>query len=85
MADGRRRDEWKRTARLCSVLANCHRNPDKRPAPFVDADFSIFQDEQQPRPPKASITVLKTIFVSPDSETQTWPPQTSVPVPHISN
>lgn len=64
MADGRRRDEWRRTARVCSVLANIHRDRNTRPTPFADADFNDYAD---PKPPekriKAPITILKSIFL----------------------
>lgn len=40
-------DDWRsneraadyRAALVCMVLANCHRNPEKRPEPFTVADF----------------------------------------------
>lgn len=64
MADGRRRDEWRRTARVCSVLANIHRDRNIRPTPFADAEFNDYAD---PKPPekriKAPITILKSIFL----------------------
>lgn len=85
MADGRRRDEWKRTARLCAILANCHRDAEKRPTPFVDADFDPFDDKARRPPAKSPITALRVIFVPKDSEPEIWPPQTSVPVPLTSN
>lgn len=64
MADGKRRDEWRRTARVCSVLANIHRDRKTRPRPFTDDEFN---DYAPPRPPekriKAPITILKSIFL----------------------
>jgi hypothetical protein len=42
MADGRGRDEWARTALLCSILANCHRDPKKKPRPYSPSEFNPF-------------------------------------------
>jgi hypothetical protein len=40
---GRRRaaetEQDRRAALVAAVIANCHRNPDKRPEPFTEADF----------------------------------------------
>lgn len=64
MADGRRRDEWMRTARVCSTLANCFRDPDSRP--YTDEEFNPFAEPRpKPKPIKAPITVLKSIFLKP--------------------
>lgn len=63
MADGRRRDEWRRTAQICSTLANCHRDPST--SPFSDDDFNPFAEQHKTKhkPIKAPITILKSIFV----------------------
>jgi hypothetical protein len=42
MADGKGRDEWARTALVCSILANCHRDPKKKPRPYTPAEFNPF-------------------------------------------
>lgn len=39
MAEARRRDEWDRTAMLCCLLANIHRDPKRRRKPFSVEDF----------------------------------------------
>lgn len=68
MADGRRRDEWRRTARICGVLANIHRDRKTQPKPFSDDQFNDFA---APRPPlqriTAPITILKTLFLEPEN------------------
>lgn len=64
MADGRRRDEWRRTARLAQVIANAHRDPKLRPRPYTDADFNDYAPEKSPeRRVKMPITVLRSIFI----------------------
>lgn len=42
------RDDW-RIARLTSMYANCHRDPEKRPEPFELTDFML--DFGEPPPP----------------------------------
>lgn len=86
MAEGRRRDEWRRTARVCSVLANIHRDTKTRPTPFSDEDFN---DYAAPRPPerriKASITILKGIFLRPETRAEPCRLLPFVPVPRTSS
>ena len=42
MADFRNREEWARTANLMALLANCNRDPKKRPAAYSPADFGRY-------------------------------------------
>lgn len=35
----RRRDQWAHTGNLLCTLANCHRDPKKRPNPYQIEDF----------------------------------------------
>jgi len=44
MAEGHGRDEWGRTALLCALVANAHRDPKKGRA-FKVADFDPFARE----------------------------------------
>jgi len=44
MAEGHGRDEWGRTALLCALVANAHRDPKKGQA-FKVADFDQFGRE----------------------------------------
>ena len=44
MAEGHGRDEWGRTALLCALVANAHRDPKKGRA-FKVADFDPFGRE----------------------------------------
>ncbi len=89
MADGRRRDEWARTARVCSVLANIHRDKSRRARPFADEEFNPYADADKPKPKpgarKASIHILKSVFVPKNGKTQKCPPQRSVPARLTSN
>lgn len=63
MADGRRRDEWRRTARVCSTMANIHRDHKTKPSPYSDDDFNDFTDPTPAPRIKAPITILKAIFL----------------------
>ena len=44
MAEGHGRDEWGRTALLCALIGNAHRDPKKSRA-FKVADFDPFDRE----------------------------------------
>jgi len=46
MAEGHARDRWSRTAQLCAVIANCHRDP-KKGRPLKPADFDPFDRTPQ--------------------------------------
>ena len=63
MADGRRRDEWRRTARICSTMANIHRDRKSKPSPYTDDDFNDYAITHQEIRIKAPITILKSIFL----------------------
>lgn len=63
MADGRRRDEWRRTARVCSTMANIHRDHKSTPSPYSDDDFNDYAPPRQEARIKAPITILKNIFL----------------------
>ena len=39
-----------RTGLLCAVMANCHRDPKKRPRPFTPKDFMPRQGAQKQTP-----------------------------------
>lgn len=64
MAEARAKVQWNHTASILALIANCHRDPKKRPRPFTFTDF-------HPNPPKrtrrvdgmAPISILKTVFV----------------------
>ncbi|MBI5866101.1 MAG: hypothetical protein HZB38_16655 [Planctomycetes bacterium] len=60
MAEGRVRDEWRRTSVLLALTANCHRDPKKTKA-FRPADFDPFREPEKPI--RVDITVLKDVFI----------------------
>jgi len=67
MAEGHGRDEWGRTALLCALMANCHRDPKKGRA-FKVADFDPFGPERSRggeviEVNRENITTLKQAFV----------------------
>ncbi len=53
-----------RTARVCATIANSSRDPSTRP--FEDADFNPFAPPRKKQVIKAPITILKSIFLSPE-------------------
>jgi len=64
MAESRIRQEWNHTSAVLAMLANCHRDP-KKARTFRPGDFHPLTRESARRGelPKASIMLLKTIFV----------------------
>lgn len=54
MADGRRRDEYDRSAPIALILANSNRDPKKTQA-FKMKDFHPFAEDQQVRVMKVSL------------------------------
>ena len=55
MGDFRNRQEWSRTANIMALIANCNRDPKKRPAPYTPADFGPYSKA----PARAGILVTK--------------------------
>jgi len=64
MAEGHGRDEWGRTALLCALVANAHRDPKKGRA-FKVADFDPFGREpgEVVEVNRENIGTLKQAFV----------------------
>lgn len=64
MAEARLREEWRQTAHLLALLANCHRDP-KRTSAFEAADFDPFAVLDRAKAPRAmvGVEVLKAIFI----------------------
>ena len=77
MAESKQNDDWNRTAALMSLIANSHRDPKKSRA-FKPADFHphVKRKQQQAKPPKVGIGVLKTVFVDQQP--------LAVETPHVS-
>ena len=42
MADFRNREDWERTANVMALIANCNRDPKKRPSPYSPAEFGRY-------------------------------------------
>jgi len=64
MAEGHGRDEWGRTALLCALVANAHRDPKKGRA-FKVADFDPYGREpgEVIEVNRENIGILKQAFV----------------------
>jgi len=60
MAEGRVRDEWRRTSVLLALIANTNRDPKKSRA-LRPADFDPFAKPVMPI--KVDIEVLKDVFI----------------------
>ncbi len=63
MAEARSRERWSHTSAVLALLANCHRDPRKKPTPYQPADFNPYQRRRERPVRKASIQVLKQVFV----------------------
>lgn len=50
-------EEWQHTAWLAALIANCNRDPKKRPTPFVPDDFNPLADKSKAR--SGAIVVTK--------------------------
>lgn len=48
MAEARRKDAWDHTSALLAMLANCNRDPKKRPRPYRPADFHPLTERAKP-------------------------------------
>lgn len=46
MAEERDRCEWRRTTSVLSLIANCHRDPKRRPSPWVPDDFDPYVERR---------------------------------------
>jgi hypothetical protein len=63
MAEARCRERWSHTSAVLALLANCHRDPRKKPTPYKPADFNPYQRRRERTTHQASIEVLKRVFV----------------------
>lgn len=55
MAEGRQKHDWGQTASVLALIANCHRDPKKRPRPFAPDEF---MPRSRPRR-KAAVSVAR--------------------------
>ena len=64
MAEAKGQDHWNHTSALMALTANVHRDP-KKSKVLKPADFHphIKRKARHDKPPKANITLLKTVFV----------------------
>jgi len=64
MAEAKGQDHWNHTSALMALVANVHRDP-KKSKVLKPADFHphIKGQTKRDKPPKADITLLKTVFV----------------------
>lgn len=60
LADGRRIDEWNRTALQCALFVNAHRDP-KKGKPFQLATFHPYMEET-PEPPPSPEQYLQRLI-----------------------
>jgi hypothetical protein len=75
MTRGRAVRQWDETAALMAVIANCHRNPKRRPSPYTADDFHPFAPRHTTRGLRltpANIGILKVFL--PRSQRAPAPP-----------
>ncbi len=63
MAEARSRERWAHTSALMVLTANIHRDQRKKPSPYKPADFNPYLRKRELPVRKASIEVLKRVFV----------------------
>lgn len=71
MAEARSRERWAHTSAVLALTANVHRDQRKKPAPYKPTDFNPHQRRRELPGRKASIQVLKQVFV--DSQRRNVP------------
>jgi len=67
MAQARRSESWAHTARVMALIAEIHRDKNKRRHPYTPADFDPTQPKPQTVQPTATEQVMKlrAMFVKP--------------------
>lgn len=72
MRRARQREAWYHTAHLLAIVAEVHRDPDRRPQPFTADDFPLPEPGQKPmrprRPPpptEAQMLALNQLYPGP--------------------
>jgi hypothetical protein len=63
MAEARSRERWAHTSALMALTANIHRDHRKKPSPYKPVDFNPYHRRRELPVRKASIDVLKRVFV----------------------
>ena len=63
MVDGLRKEWWNHTAHVLAMLANCHRDENRRKSPYYPGEFNPTIRRRRVPLPKVPITALKQIFV----------------------
>lgn len=67
MADATARQRWSHTSALMALLANVHRDPKKKPAPYKPADFHPLLHKKTERVEvgkQEGFHLLKQVFVA---------------------
>lgn len=64
MAEARRREAWQHTSWLMSLIANCHRDPKRRPEPFTPDELNPLAERKSQEPvTRVGVGFLKTLFI----------------------
>lgn len=68
MAHGRDWQQWWHTASIAATIANCHRDPKRRPRPFSAREFHPYESDGHggAMPVAGNIDVVIGMFVSPE-------------------
>lgn len=68
MARSRMKHDWRQTAALCSLIANCHRDKKLAPQPFRPQDFNPFEETQAGEGGNVGFYELKAVLDDEDEE-----------------
>lgn len=52
-----------RTASLCATIANCNRDPKKKPSPYTLKDFLLYDESRFYAPKKQSVDQIKALLM----------------------
>lgn len=53
------RERWQRQSHLMALMANCHRDPNRRRRPFTAAEFDAFALRHRPQPKREQMLRAK--------------------------
>ena len=68
MGEGRRRDDWARTAEILAMLANVNRDKKHRHSPYTSAEFNpTLRRKVLKFPKEKDLSALKAMFLGKNS------------------
>lgn len=67
MARSRMKHDWRQTAGLCALIANCHRDKKAAPQPFKPRDFNPFEEAEPGEGGNVGFYELKAVLDDGDA------------------